>query len=505
MPTTQEPGTQRPALLRSSRSVTRAGRSVDLRQRRAEPPVRLRPAEEAQDRRQLRPARLPRQRQTQRHEERLALRPRRRLHRAGPRLEGGLVPRLGRERIARGLKHRPVGRADRHRRRTVAQDRHPGQNVGAHGEIAAQRLPHRGIRHAASLRQPVGHRGEGHLVQQRRVQPLHVGRVEGGRAPGDRRKVRPGGERAKVRHRLHRVRRSGQNRQRGDRHRLDGGRAQTGQGQRIVALGERLPVCTGEEIVVAEGGRRTAQRLEQGKLHAGVGDVVLTAHDEGHAHVEIVHHRGEGVEVAAVRAHQNGVGDGVQVHPLLAPAAVVPGALPVRQAEAPVRAAPLGLESGAFGVGQRQARAVVDRRTAARPLQRAFALQLVRRLVAGVEEARRLQPRRRRVVKRDAVRLPLDPRRNDAQPCEVRRDRLRITLLGAFGVGVVVAKDEAAAGGEGDGVVVERGARVADVDLAGWGRGEADDLGHQGPGLVARVAWRADGGGPGAVGGASAS
>ncbi len=46
---------------------------------------------------------------------------------------------------------------------------------------------------------------------------------------------------------------------------------------------------------MAERRHRPAERLEQGDLDAGVGDVILATDDVGHAEVDVVDHRRQGV------------------------------------------------------------------------------------------------------------------------------------------------------------------------------------------------------------------
>ena len=75
------------------------------------------------------------------------------------------------------------------------------------------------------------------------------------------------------------------------RERLDPFRAQALDGERAVALGQRLSVGADQETVVAERGRLRAERLEQLDLRRGIGDVVLAADDMGDAEIDIVDHR----------------------------------------------------------------------------------------------------------------------------------------------------------------------------------------------------------------------
>src|SRR5439155_20817024 len=93
-----------------------------------------------------------------------------------------------------------------------------------------------------------------------------------------------------------------------------------------------------------------------------------------------------------------------------------------RQQEAPMRLAPLAFEPGALGRRQRQGGPVIDRWQAALQLGLALQRQLLRRLVAGIEPAGRLEVLDRRVVMPCPRRLavPLVPA--EPEPAEVLLD-----------------------------------------------------------------------------------
>ncbi len=57
-----------------------------------------------------------------------------------------------------------------------------------------------------------------------------------------------------------------------------------------------------------EGRRRRAERLEELDLRRGIGDMVLAANDMGDAEIDVVDHARQGVEIAAIGAHQHGIG-----------------------------------------------------------------------------------------------------------------------------------------------------------------------------------------------------
>jgi hypothetical protein len=119
--------------------------------------------------------------------------------------------------------------------------------------------------------------------------------------------------------------------------------------------------------------------------------------------------------------------------------------------------------------------AVIDRWSPARHLALAAAVELIGGFIAGIEAARGAQSIRHLVVAREALRLPLDAMRLDAQPVEIGGDAIGIFLRRAGGIGIVIAQHELAAGLAGHQPVENGGARIADVD-APCGRGcEADD------------------------------
>ncbi len=240
------------------------------------------------------------------------------------------------------------------------------------------------------------------------------------------------------------------------------------------ALGQALPVGADQQVVMGELRRgRRAQRPEQLDLHRRVGDMVLAADDVGDARVEIVHDRGQGIKIGAVLAHQNRIGQRGAIDMAVAADQIVPAHDFGLQPEAPVRLAARRLQRRAFGFGQAQGRAIVNRRRAARDLQAALALQLVRRLVAGIEPPGLLQPFRGGLIEREPLRLAELAVRRDAQPFEIDLDAQRIFLGGSFGIGVVESQDELAAMLAGEKIVQQRRARIADMDAAGGRRRES--------------------------------
>ena len=65
--------------------------------------------------------------------------------------------------------------------------------------------------------------------------------------------------------------------------------------------------------MVTEDRRLGSQRLEQGDLHAGVGDVVVAADDMADAHLDVVDNGGQRIEIRAVLAHQDRIGQRGQI------------------------------------------------------------------------------------------------------------------------------------------------------------------------------------------------
>ena len=136
---------------------------------------------------------------------------------------------------------------------------------------------------------------------------------------------------------------------------------------------------------MAEGRRRRPERLEQLDLRRGIGDMILAANDMGDAEIDIVDDGRQRVEIAAIVADQHRVGQRGGIDMLLAAHEIVPDDVARLELEAPMGLAPFGLELRAVFLGQLQGGAVVDRRPPARELPLALELELVRRLIGGIE------------------------------------------------------------------------------------------------------------------------
>ena len=185
---------------------------------------------------------------------------------------------------------------------------------------------------------------------------------------------------------------------------------------------------------MAEGRRLGAERLEQRDLHASVRDMVVAPDDMGDAHVDVVGDGRQRIEIGAVLADQDRIGERGEVDRLLAAHKIVPldlGTLrfhrivaEVRQQETPVRPAPVGLVFRDLRMGKLQRLAAIDRRQPARAADLAPEVQLLRRLVAGVEQSCPLQLVDGRFIDLEAPRLVFGRVLEDAEPMQVVEDRV---------------------------------------------------------------------------------
>ena len=144
-----------------------------------------------------------------------------------------------------------------------------------------------------------------------------------------------------------------------------------------------------------------------------------------------------------------------------------------------MRPAAVGLVFGDLLLCQRQRLTAIDRRQAARAAHLAPEIELLRRFVAGIENAGRLQPLDRRVIDLEAPRLIFGGVRKNTQPMQVVEDGVGKFLLRPGNVGVVEALDEAALVVQGEQPVEQSGARIADMDAAGRRRGETNGNCHE--------------------------
>ena len=218
--------------------------------------------------------------------------------------------------------------------------------------------------------------------------------------------------------------------------------------------------------------------------------MVLAAQHVRHAHRDVVDHRGEQVEPAAVGAADDGIGEVGGIEALLAPNAVDPGdRRGVIELEAPVRLHPLPLQPRAIGIAERERGAIVDRRQAAAGGDLALEVQLLRALIGGIDPARGAQPGELRLIEVVAIGLAHHRIRLQPQPAEIGQDRIGERLGGPLRIGIVEPQQEAPAPHLGQQPIVQRQPDVADMEPAG-GRGSEAGDGHGRP--LHRVSSKSD-------------
>ena len=205
---------------------------------------------------------------------------------------------------SRGPRRSARSRRGRRRHQSAASSKRArlprvaAQNGSASGPAIAERL------------QPFAHGGEGQVMQHARRQRPEFGFVE------TRRGARNVGE----------VERFGEFGERGDRPaplrpsrpappaprpRAPRRRSRAASGstaRRCASTGPRRSASV-SRLWWPKAGAGAAKRLEDLDLHRGVGDVVFAADDMGDAEVDVVDHRGQRVEVAAVLARQHRIGE----------------------------------------------------------------------------------------------------------------------------------------------------------------------------------------------------
>ena len=235
---------------------------------------------------------------------------------------------------------------------------------------------------------------------------------------------------------------------------------------------------------MAEGRHFGAQGPKNRHLHAGVGDMVVAANDMRDAHVDVIDHGRQRIEVGPVLTHQDGVRERSKIDRFLAANQVVPvdfGAfrllrvvLEIGKQKAPVRPAAVGLIFRDLRGRQRQRFAAIDRRQTAGASHLSAQVEFFRRFVAGIKKARRLQFLDGRIIDLEAFRLVFGRVLENAQPVEIVKDRIRIFLSGTGYVGIVKTLDEAPLVLLREKPVEKCGARIADMDAAGGRRSETD-------------------------------
>ncbi len=212
-------------------------------------------------------------------------------------------------------------------------------------------------------------------------------------------------------------------------------------------------------------------------LRRRVGHVVGAAHDMGHAHLGVVDHAREGVEDLPVPPDQDRVRDARRVDGDRPEDAVRPLNAALVELEAPDTRAPLGTKPLLLRLVEPERGAVVDRRPPHVELLLALQVELRRPLERLVEASRLPQPVGGRGVAVETLGLPLDPVPGEAEPVQILLDRVDIFLLRSLRVGIVEAQDEGPPGLPRDQPVEQRGAQVADMDVA-RGRGREAGDGH---------------------------
>ena len=264
----------------------------------------------------------------------------------------------------------------------------------------------------------------------------------------------------------------------GDAHGFEADVAEMSDAQRAEALGQ-LALAAGQQRFMGEGRELCAERGEHLDLGRGVGDMILATQHMGDAHGDIVDDRGEHVEPRTIGAADDRVGQQFRVEALVAADQVGPGdRLVMVQLEAPVRRATLGFIGGDLVRGQRQGGAVIDRRQAAPEQDLAAQVQFLARFIGGVDMAGCLERFEPRFIEGEAVGLFFLAVPMEAEPLQVGFDRIRIFGAGAFEVGIIKAQQELATGFARPQPIMERGADIADMEIAGGRRGEAGDDGH---------------------------
>ncbi len=312
--------------------------------------------------------------------------------------------------------------------------------------------------------------GEGHLVDDRGIEPLELGLVEPRGGASEMGEVERLDQHAAIGDRLDRLRRPQPREQRDHRLRLDpllvkGIGAQRAQPLRQFAL------APDQQRLMREARRRAPERGEHLDLQRGVGNMVLAAQHIGDAHRDIVDRARQHVEPRAVGAADHRVGQLRRLEMLVPAHSVLPFDRRIMvELEAPVGRDAFRGEIRMLGLGQLQCRAVVDRRQAAPEQHLALEFQLLRSLVGAVDASLRNQPLEILLVELEARRLPLLAVPCEPQPAQIRPDRLDVVLAAPLGVGVVDPQQETPARLLRQQPVMQRRANIADMQPPG-GRG----------------------------------
>jgi hypothetical protein len=109
-----------------------------------------------------------------------------------------------------------------------------------------------------------------------------------------------------------------------------------------------------------------SERAEDLDLGGAAGHMVLAADHVGDGEGDVVDHRGEAVELAAVGAHQHGIALARLVDVLGSAHQIVPAHFLGGELEAPMRPTAFSLQTGAVGIAKLEGSAVINRRAALR-------------------------------------------------------------------------------------------------------------------------------------------
>ena len=346
------------------------------------------------------------------------------------------------------------------------------------------------------LGQALGNRGIVHLVDQRGVDPFELGIVEAGGGAAEGGEIEAFEQHRAVRNRFDRQRSAQPRQQRNDRLRFEPALAKRIAAERAEPL-RKLALRADQQRLMREPRhlpRTVLYRDQRGKhldLHCGIADMILAAQHLRDTHVEIVDRAGQHVEPAAIGTADDRIGQLRGVEFLRAAHAIVPGnRRSVIELETPVRGDARGLLGGTLGCAQFERPAIVDRRQPASETDLALELELLLRLVAGIDPLRLAQRRKGAFVQREPLRLAGLAIGLETQPCEIGADRLDIVLAAALGIGIVDTQQETPAALLGEHPVVQRSADIADMEPPGGRRGEAGDIGHARADSRGARAWR---------------
>ena len=173
---------------------------------------------------------------------------------------------------------------------------------------------------------------------------------------------------------------------------------------------------------MGKAGYLAPQRLKELNLNSCVGHVVFPAKDMSDAQLEVVNHRGKGVEGACVFPHQNWIGKMPPLENLRASDRIFPANGFMIQLEAPMRLAALSQQFRLLPLAQLQSGAIIDRRATSLQRKLSFELQFLAAFPAGVKPPCSLEALGRRCVAIQPFRLARLLIPLQAQPKEILAD-----------------------------------------------------------------------------------